>query len=590
MHPVRHRLSQISSALALSLLGAVWLFLAPMAVGGSAAYMMINGNSMEPHYHLGDLVIVRRAPAYGVGDIVTYRHPKIGPVIHRIVARDGDRFVFKGDNNSWLDDYKPTQPELIGKAWLYLPNAGKLIKQLQLPRNMAIGAALAGVLMIGTSGSARKPTRRQAARRSTSQRSSSMSQRSEMFESILSGLILLAVASIALAGFAFKQPLTQSVTDDVTFEQHGTFSYATPAPPGLYDTAVIRTGEPVFPQLTPSVDLAFTYQLGSERAGAVAGSGALTATLSSSNSWQRTIQLQPTTSFAGRTAQLSGTLDLRAVQALIDRFESETQLNNQQYMLTITPSISVTGELGGEPLSETFAPELSFRFERQQMQLIQKDSAAGAESVLKPVAAGTLPHKGTAAATLSLFGLHLLVERARMLGLLGAVVAALGLGVCLWWSRRGTAATQPDAQIRAKYGSIMVAASTAEEDALTSVVDVATIDDLARLANRMGCAILVVTEPSGTRYDVRDGSVTYRYRLAQAGAAPGAAAASERDWHSIFLSAIQANSTVAEACRAAGTTLTIAYSERERDAQFARSWKEAQSRARGSKRSTARSR
>ncbi len=29
-------------------------------------------------------------------------------------------FVLQGDNNSWIDSYKPTQPELIGKCKLKL--------------------------------------------------------------------------------------------------------------------------------------------------------------------------------------------------------------------------------------------------------------------------------------------------------------------------------------------------------------------------------------------------------------------------------------------------------------------------------------
>ncbi len=39
-------------------------------VGGQAAYITINGNSMEPSFHLGDLAIVRRESVYQIGGIL----------------------------------------------------------------------------------------------------------------------------------------------------------------------------------------------------------------------------------------------------------------------------------------------------------------------------------------------------------------------------------------------------------------------------------------------------------------------------------------------------------------------------------------
>ena len=41
--------------------------------------------------------------------------------MHRIVALDGQRFVFQGVNNSWRDPDHPTQDLLLGKLWLRIP-------------------------------------------------------------------------------------------------------------------------------------------------------------------------------------------------------------------------------------------------------------------------------------------------------------------------------------------------------------------------------------------------------------------------------------------------------------------------------------
>ena len=73
------------------------------------------GTSMEPTLHAGDLVVVRPQDDYRVGDVVAYRSEQLGTIVlHRIIAREGDRYVFKGDNNSWIDEERPTADDLIG--------------------------------------------------------------------------------------------------------------------------------------------------------------------------------------------------------------------------------------------------------------------------------------------------------------------------------------------------------------------------------------------------------------------------------------------------------------------------------------------
>src|SRR5689334_14398548 len=156
-----HRLSNLVAALLLALLGAAWVIFAPTRFGGQAAYVIVSGISMEPNFHRGDLAILRVVDDYAIGDVVTYRHPTIGPVIHRIIKRDGDRYVFKGDNNSWIDEYHPTKDELIGKLWIHLPAAGDLVEQLRIPRNMAALVAVMGVMVMttGTRSVGRRPLR-----------------------------------------------------------------------------------------------------------------------------------------------------------------------------------------------------------------------------------------------------------------------------------------------------------------------------------------------------------------------------------------------------------------------------------------------
>jgi signal peptidase I len=131
----------------LVLLAAVWDNFAPLPLGGMAAYVIINGNSMEPGFHLGDLVIVRPAQSYTVGDEVSYWDADLGRyVFHRIVGQDLERYILKGDHNPWIDSYHPTNAEVVGKLWIHLPGIGKVIQWLRTPVILAVIAGVSGAV------------------------------------------------------------------------------------------------------------------------------------------------------------------------------------------------------------------------------------------------------------------------------------------------------------------------------------------------------------------------------------------------------------------------------------------------------------
>src|SRR5215213_6386114 len=115
-----YRAAGISAVIAL-LLAAVWVFW-PLALGGGTTYVTTHGISMEPRFHTGDMAILRSAGSYAVGDVVAYRSESLGTtVMHRIVSRDGDRFVIQGDNNDFLDEDHPSQDQVLGRLFLRVP-------------------------------------------------------------------------------------------------------------------------------------------------------------------------------------------------------------------------------------------------------------------------------------------------------------------------------------------------------------------------------------------------------------------------------------------------------------------------------------
>jgi signal peptidase I len=139
----------VLAAFLLVLVATAWVIFAPLQLGGQSAYVIVTGNSMEPGFHLGDLVIVHPELDYRAGDIVVYRNPELkGFVFHRIIGKTLDHFVLQGDNNSWTDSYQPTREEMVGKFWIQLPRAGKAVQWLRLPINMALMAGAAGGILM----------------------------------------------------------------------------------------------------------------------------------------------------------------------------------------------------------------------------------------------------------------------------------------------------------------------------------------------------------------------------------------------------------------------------------------------------------
>ena len=113
---------------------AAW-FLWPSSLGGCTTLTIVSGHSMEPTYYTGD-VVVARCGAPKVGDIVVYQPESMGGarIIHRIIGGDSAAgWKMKGDNNSFVDPFTPTNGEVLGIAREHLPKVGLVAAALTNP-------------------------------------------------------------------------------------------------------------------------------------------------------------------------------------------------------------------------------------------------------------------------------------------------------------------------------------------------------------------------------------------------------------------------------------------------------------------------
>lgn len=478
-----------------------WVFLAPTKIGGGASYVMVQGHSMEPKFQSGDLALVRKASSYQIGDIVTYWDESMAAyTIHRIIDIKQDRYVLQGDNNSWIDPVYPSQEEIIGKLWIHIPRLGKAVEWLRSPANFALVMGLSGgLLMTGMVLSPKK-----------NRKKDSVNLNPNGIMAI--GLYLLGLlffAFLALSFYAFSRPVSINA-NDLLYQQEGRFSYSATATPGIYDSNTVQPGEPIFPKLTCTLNVDFSYNLIGSQVQGISGSHQFYArVLDAQSGWSRTIPMSRMLDFNGTSFSNTGTIDLCQIEALVATLEQETGLRSSTYTMEVVSAVSIMGALAGETISDSFTPILAFKFDEAHFYLDSHDSVEDVLNASKPrMSTGTTSQ----ANILPLFGLKPSVRTARIAATVGIVISLIGLlslGLYLYFTVYGN----QEAIIRLKYGALLLDVYENTYEPPAPVIDVTSIDDLAKLADRHGTMILHIPREFLQDYLVQGENATYRYSI-----------------------------------------------------------------------------
>ena len=350
------------------LLGFVaWSVAGPSRFGGPATYLTTDGTSMEPRFHTGDLAIIRRADSYDTGDIVAYYLTSRSIVMHRIVGRDGERFIMKGDNNSWRDATHPGPSQVAGKLWIHIPSAGRALALLHTPGALAALIAIVGMAMMWGKNerpaAGRKQGRRTMNERSNIPRLSGMLTASDM----LAIVTAIAIAGLVLAVIAFNRPLYRPGAAHDAYQQTGAFSYSSLAPGDLYAGNRVNSGDPVFLTLVRNLDVGFDYQFSSTSPHDVHGTYKLGVEIRQESGWKRTIDLLPETAFRGDRVTMASVVPLMTVQALAAAFANQTGMKGGNFTVALVPVIKLQGTVAGAPLDAAFTPRMPFRMDPFQL-------------------------------------------------------------------------------------------------------------------------------------------------------------------------------------------------------------------------------
>ena len=113
----------------------------PMVGGFGTA--VVQSGSMEPTYSVGDLLFIKEASDYEVGDVVVYQSDNM-LVVHRIVEIDGNRITTQGDANNVADE-PFSASNIMGRVIGSVPGVGNVIDFLKTPLGfiLLVGSAMA---------------------------------------------------------------------------------------------------------------------------------------------------------------------------------------------------------------------------------------------------------------------------------------------------------------------------------------------------------------------------------------------------------------------------------------------------------------
>jgi signal peptidase I len=420
-----------SIGLVLSLIG--WVILSPSAIGGNTHYIILIGNSMEPDFFRGDLVLVQPAHQYNIGDIVAYTQPDVGTIFHRIVDISDDGFTLKGDHNSWEDSYFPNEEEILGKFWIKIPSAGTYLQYLRKP-------GLFAIVVLGFSGlilftlffdHSRKKGNSVQENISSVQK---VHEEDDMDNKISDEIYLVSAVgflALILIGVSFAQPIETSTADNYEYTHIGNFEYYSYVTNDVYEDNILQSGDPIFRQLNNSFNIIFSYELKSDHTASMQGTYRLLAKISEASGWERTIEIIPPSLIVENSFTSEGTLDLSDIQELTDNYEEQTGIYNNRFTLTITPEVSIQGKIGGRNFSDIFVPELPFSFDDQKLILI--DDTSDSTDVLNPVQGSTVLGTKETDNTLSILGFELDILLARFIAIYLLLMAIIAL---LWISHR----------------------------------------------------------------------------------------------------------------------------------------------------------
>ncbi|MGO4247927.1 signal peptidase I [Paenarthrobacter sp. RAF54_2] len=470
---------------------------AVVLMSGQVSVVITHGNSMNPVYYQGDLVIVQRASSYGIGEIAAYKLPAKNDVaLHRIIAGDASGFVFKGDNNESIDPLTPGARELTGRAVLHIPQGGAWLELLTSPPVLGV---VAFALIVGGGAATTVRERRKRRKTAMSRHTTELPVRPLSVAGLPPTLrvtaivtLVLGILGTVLGVLAWSGPLEESSASAVKSGTKMDFSYsAAVGRSAAYDGTTANSPDPVFRKLATIVDITYSYK-------GDPGTIAVTAELSTPSGWHSTLPLAGPTAFTDQEYHGTVRLDLNALEAKAQAAATATGVASAPVAVAITPRVTTAAGAEFTPKLKLSLTPLQFGLANDQTELTVTDSS-------------TVQQVITAPRMLGFNGWSITALTARIISavlLLGAMTTA---AILIVFAQR-TVPSDEAAAIRRRYAALLVRVHPITAPQGRPVIDVTTFATLAKLAERYGLLVLHWSRGGVETFVVQDENITYRYR------------------------------------------------------------------------------
>lgn len=329
-------------------------------------------------------------------------------------------------------------------------------------------------------------------------------------DALLAGAVLL-LGGLALAAAGFAHSPTRDSAAFTPYEHAASFAYTATAPADLvYDGSEPRPGEPVFRAVSRTVTVRAGYEFRTTADAAVEGEVALVAVVGNESGWRREIPLGTREPLAGGKTSLERVLVLADVQRLIDAMETSTGVRSRQYSLAFEERVTLRGTLAGKLFEDSYTASMTFALD--PLQLVLQWPQGGADP-FKPSVQRMFESTRTVTNSFRVFAWDIPVPLARTVGgaLAGLGLVVTGGAAAAARRRRGDAFP-----LDPRYRERLVAVRELPVGPATRVIDVFSLEDLARIADRLETVILCASEGRTAWYAVADGLDLYRFQVAPA--------------------------------------------------------------------------
>jgi hypothetical protein len=336
---------------------------------------------------------------------------------------------------------------------------------------------------------------------------------------LATGALAVAVASAAVAAFAFVTPPTKMSTYTVRVTHAPTFTYDAAMTRGVtYPDGAAGTGQPLYTALLRRLTVTLRDSVAaSDGSNPGRPAASIDVTLTNTSGWSSAVTSLPPVPVTADGITVP--IDVPALTAKLAAVARETGQAGSDGTVTVRAHLTSTGVVGGRPT--TAVSDASYALAVSALQVRPAASAAAAPpapsaasadastsakptSVIVPIA---VPR------TWSVAKLTLPVRSVRLPSA-GLALAALVVALCCGAARRG--GEHPAVGALAVIGARRVDVS--EISLAPAVVDVTSVEALVRVADRYDRLVLCLVGPGSSTFVVNDDGTSYRFVVAATGA------------------------------------------------------------------------